>query len=141
MGLLRKPLVVAFPRARYTGLEVSPYLCRRYGWIEGSIDRFRDAQPFDLVICYDVVPYLDALRGARALANLGRLCRGLLYFAALTREDWREICDRRRTDRGMYLRPAAWYRHRLRRHFVELGVGFWLRRSCGVPVWRLERAP
>lgn len=141
IGVLRKPLVAALPRARYTGLEVSPYLCRRYRWIEGSVDRFRSAEPFDLVICYDVLPYLDAPRAARALANLGRLCRALLYFGALTSEDWRAVCDRSRTDTGMHLRPASWYRSRLRRHFVELGAGFWLRRGCGVPLWSLERAP
>ena len=31
LGLMRGPLLGAFPRARYTGLELSPYLCERYG--------------------------------------------------------------------------------------------------------------
>ena len=37
IGLLRKPFAKLLPRARYTGLEASGYLCRRYGWIQGSI--------------------------------------------------------------------------------------------------------
>ncbi len=34
IGLLRAPLQRAFPRARYTGLEYSEYLCKRYGWTQ-----------------------------------------------------------------------------------------------------------
>src|SRR5687767_4234179 len=33
VGLLRAPLKRALPRATYTGMEVSEYLCRRHGWI------------------------------------------------------------------------------------------------------------
>ena len=36
-GMLRAPLARLLPRARYTGLETSNYLCRRYGWEHGSI--------------------------------------------------------------------------------------------------------
>ena len=31
-GMLRKPFLKAFPKARYVGLDVSEYLCERYGW-------------------------------------------------------------------------------------------------------------
>ena len=37
MGRLRATLLRALPRASYTGLEVSDYLCERYGWVNGSI--------------------------------------------------------------------------------------------------------
>ena len=46
----------------------------------------------------------------RALNNLARLCRGMLYFTALTRKDWDENCDQSRTDSQVYLRTASWYR-------------------------------
>src|ERR1700722_14003043 len=32
IGLLRRPFAQVLPRARYTGLELSEYLCHRYGW-------------------------------------------------------------------------------------------------------------
>ena len=88
IGMLRAPLTRAFPRAAYTGLEYSEYLCRRYGWTQGSLANFR-ADPFDLVVCYDVLQYLDDRTAARAIVSLGKLTRGLLYVSALTARDWR----------------------------------------------------
>ena len=106
VGMLRAPLRRALPGVEYTGVEVSEYLCRRYGWTQSSVETYRAARPFDLVICYDVVQYLDDTRATRALANLARLCRGLLYFSALTRSDWYDNCDRSRTDRDAHLRSG-----------------------------------
>ena len=37
IGLLRAPLMRALPRAEYTGLEISEYLCERYGWVQGCL--------------------------------------------------------------------------------------------------------
>ena len=110
IGLLRTPLTRAFPRAEYTGLEYSEYLCERFGWTQGSLADW-SADPFDLTVCYDVLQYLDDRTAARAIANLGRLTRGVLYLSALTARDWRENCDRTRTDRDVFLRDAAWYSH------------------------------
>jgi SAM-dependent methyltransferase len=138
VGLLRAPLVRGLRRAHYTGLEVSEYLCQRYGWTHASLATFRTAEPFDLVVCYDVLQYLDEREAVRALANLGRLCRGLLYVSALTREDWRDNCDRTRTDGDVHLRTGEWYRARLRRAFREIGGGFWLRRTAPLPLWEME---
>jgi SAM-dependent methyltransferase len=139
IGLLRKPLQRAFPRARYTGLEYSEYLCKRYGWVQGSLADFAD-DPFDLVVCYDVLQYLDDRTAARAIANLGRLARGVLYLSALTEKDWRENCDRTRTDRDVHLRDASWYGKRLRRHFKPSGAGFWVRRGAPLTTWEMETA-
>jgi SAM-dependent methyltransferase len=139
-GMLRKPLEKAFPKARYVGLDVSEYLCERFGWELGTVDTWRSNISFDLVICYDVIQYLDDRRAARAVTNLGRLCRAVLYFGALTTLDWRENCDRRRTDAEVHMRTGAWYRARLRRYFTEIGAGFWLRRGAPLTVWELETA-
>jgi SAM-dependent methyltransferase len=141
VGLLRKPLVRFLPRARYVGLEASEYLCSRYGWEHGLLQNYRSHIPFDLVICYDVLQYLDDSDAASALANLSRLCRGVLYFTALTAGDWRWNCDQRRTDSNVSLRSADWYRRRLRRAFREIGAGFWLRRGSPITVWELEAMP
>jgi SAM-dependent methyltransferase len=139
-GMLRAPLKRLLPQAQYVGLETSEYLCARYGWQHGRIEAYRSRTPFDLVICYDVVQYLDDRNAARALRNLGRLCRALLYFGALTATDWRRNCDRRRTDAEVHMRDGSWYRTRLRRQFHEIGAGFWLRRGAPLTVWELETA-
>jgi SAM-dependent methyltransferase len=140
LGLLREPLLRRLPRAQYLGLEASPFLCERHGWEQGSVATWQAAKPFDLVVCYDVLQYLNDRTAARALANLARLCRGVLYLTALTTEDWRRNCDRRRTDRNVHLRPGDWYRQRLERRFREIGAGFWLRRGAPLVVWELETA-
>jgi SAM-dependent methyltransferase len=137
-GMLRAPLLRTLPGARYVGLESSDYLCRRYGWQRGRIETYRPRAPFDVVICYDVLQYLDARAAERALANCGRLCRGVLYFTALTRFDFEQNCDQARTDRDVHLRSAHWYRARLRRQFREAGLGFWLRRGAPLTLWELE---
>ncbi len=139
IGLLRAPLRRAFPRAEYLGLEYSEYLCERYGWTRGSLATFAD-QPFDLVVCYDVMQYLDDRTATRALANLARLTRGVLYLSALTERDWRENCDRTRTDREVHLRDAQWYGKRLRRSFRPSGAGFWVRRGSPLSTWEMETA-
>ena len=139
LGQMRAPVREYFPRASYTGLEVSEYLCRRHGWVQGSLAGYRPRAPFDLVICHDVLQYLEDREAIRALANLGRLCRGALYFSVLTREDWRRNADRSRTDGAVRLRPADWYRHRLERWFRPLGGGLLARRGCAPLLWELER--
>jgi SAM-dependent methyltransferase len=138
VGLLGRELTRSLPRAEYTGLEVSEYLCRRYGWRRGRIEEHRARSPYDLVICYDVLQYLDTSHAVRALANLARLTRGLLYFSALTRADFARNCDRARTDPDVHLRSARWYRTRLGRHFREAGLGLWLRRGAPLTLWELE---
>lgn len=137
-GVLRRELLKLLPRAHYVALESSEYLCRRYGWRRGRIEEFRARPPFDLVVCYDVLQYLDGAQAARALANFARLTRGALYFSALTRRDLERNCDRSRTDHDVHLRSAAWYRARLRRHFREAGLGLWVRRGAPLTLWELE---
>ena len=138
LGLMRASLRRGLPKAEYTGLEASPYLCRKYGWHQGSLADWRSRHTYELVICYDVLQYLGDRDAVRALANLGRLGSGLLYFSALTLEDWRYVADRAKTDRDVHIRPAAWYRRRLARHFIEAGAGFWIRRGANVTLWTLE---
>ena len=87
------------------------------------------ARRFDdlLALKREVSEDVDA--AARAIVNLGRLTRGVLYLSALTERDWRQNCDRTRTDRSVNLRPAEWYGARLRRWFRPSGAGFWIRRG------------
>jgi 2-polyprenyl-3-methyl-5-hydroxy-6-metoxy-1,4-benzoquinol methylase len=140
VGMLRAPLTRAFPGAGYVGLEYSEYLCQRYGWRQGSVATLRTRERFDLVVCYDVLQYLGVAEARRAIANLARVCRGALYFGALTSEDWRDNCDQSRTDRILGLRPGAWYRRELKRAFRPVGCGVWLKRNVNLTLWDLDTA-
>jgi SAM-dependent methyltransferase len=140
VGMLRAPLTRAFPGAGYVGLEYSEYLCQRYGWRQGSVATLRTRERFDLVVCYDVLQYLGVPEARRAITNLSRVCRGALYFGALTTEDWRDNCDQSRTDRIPGLRPGAWYRRELKRAFRPVGCGVWLKRDVNLTLWDLDTA-
>ncbi len=139
LGLMRRPLSEGFARASYTGVEWSEHLCERLGWQRGSVVDYAARWPFDLVVCHDVIQYLDDAHAGRAIDNLARLCRGALYLGVLTREDWEHNCDRARTDDRVHLRGAAWYRRRLARHFVNAGGGVFLKHDAPVVLWSLER--
>ena len=140
LGRLREPLLAKFPRDRYTGVEVSGHLCAELGWVHDSAATFRSRRRFDLVICQDVLQYLDDTEAEQALDNLARHCRGALFFGALTREDWEENCDQARTDGNGYLRDGAWYRRRLAPAFVCAGGGVFVARRAGVVMFELDRA-
>ena len=142
LGLLREPLLANFPRASYTGVEVSRHLCTELGWVHGCAATYRSEsrRRFDLVICQDVLQYLDDSETELAIENLARHCRGALFFGVLTREDWEENCDQARTDGHGYLREGVWYRIRLASAFVCAGGGVFVARRAGVVMFELDRA-
>lgn len=137
-GILLRALGRQFPAATTQGVEFSDYLCRRYGWQPGSVVDHHASTPYDLVVCNDVLAYLDDADCARALANLAALCRGALLLGVLTADDADDY-DPERTDPNQNLRPAAWYRRRLSRHFLNAGGGLHLRKPPDVVVWALDR--
>jgi SAM-dependent methyltransferase len=139
LGWMRPAMLSAFPGSAYVGLEFSEHLCRRFGWIQGSLADYRARARFDLVICYDVMQYLPERDARRAMANLGRLCRGALYFHAPTLEDWQHHADRSCSDGNIHLRESQWYRSRLSRRFRYAGFGVHVRRGVSFPQWELER--
>lgn len=140
LGWLRTPLLKAFPGAAYVGLEVSEHLCREHGWVHESLAQYRPRARFDLIICYDVMQYLSDRDAVRAMANLGRLSRGALYFHAPTREDWHDNADVETSDGEINLRAASWYRSRLSRNFEHAGFGVHVRRGVPWGQWELERS-
>ena len=139
LGLMRAPLLRHFPKASYTGVEASAWLCDRHGWIHASAATFTSPRPFDLVVCHDVLQYLDGREAGATLRNLGRLCRGVLHFSVLTREDWDLYCDKGSTDRNVHLRPGSWYRRRLASDFMNAGTGMFVRRGAPAHLWELDR--
>lgn len=141
IGLWREQMARHFAHARYRGVELSSYLCQRFGWEQGSVVDYTAAQPYDLVICQGVLPYLNVQDLQKALANLGALCQGALYVEAVTQEDWaNDVVDETLTDTRQFRHPAQAYRDGLSRHFVEMGGGLWLSHQADLPVFALERA-
>ncbi|MPM34414.1 hypothetical protein SDC9_80997 [bioreactor metagenome] len=139
VGLWREAVGQHFPGASYHGVEFSSYLCERFGWEQGSVIDYRSDEPFDLVICQGVLPYLSTADLKRALDNLGRLSRGGLYVEAVSREDYeRGVIDEDLTDARLFRHRASLYRQGLQTHFRELGGGVWLSDRCDVPLFELE---
>jgi len=137
-GTTLRALGREFPSARVQGVEYSDYLCKRYGWAQGSVVDYASDKPWDLVVCNDVLAYLNAAECAQALANIAALCRGAAFLGILTADDAGQY-DRARTDPQQHRRPAAWYRRRLARHFVNVGGGLHLKRPLDVTVWAMDR--
>ncbi|HLQ37750.1 MAG TPA: class I SAM-dependent methyltransferase [Planctomycetota bacterium] len=138
LGWWRSAARRCWPKSSYQGVEISDHLCRTHGWTHGSAADFAPGRRFDLVVCQGVLQYLPDRAAARALANLGRLCRGALYLEALTTADWRRNCDRSVTDGAVHLRPAAWYRRRLQVAFRNCGGGLFVHRQAAVATYELE---
>jgi len=139
LGHSRESVLRFFPAAKWIGLEASEYMARRRGFVHSTLEDYRARAPFDLIICNDVLQYADDLAARRALANLGRLSRGVLYFRVMTTGDWKSVADRSRSDGDVHHRPADWYRSRLARKFRPLGGGLLARRGCEPLLWELER--
>ena len=133
-GLLAK----RHPRADYTGVEYSPYLCGKYGWTRGSAADFQGRGLYDLVLCQSVIQYLGDEDARLAVANMARLCRGAVYLEIITKRDWRDHCDRKATDGQVHLRAGAWYRDLLAPHFRNAGGGLFLPRDSGAVLYELE---
>lgn len=137
-GFFKRALSKHYPEASYLGIDISAYVCARYGWKQASITTFSATESFDLVICNDMLQYLTAPEATRAIANLDRLCNGMLYLSVLTREDWENNCDQSRTDGEVHLRSTRWYRERLRPFFVNCGGGVFSNRRADLLLNSLE---
>ncbi|SCK12972.1 Methyltransferase domain-containing protein [Variovorax sp. HW608] len=141
IGLWKDIVERHFPGASYHGVELSDYLCDRYGWERGSVVDFEAKKPFDFVICQGVLPYLGPPDLKLALQNLGRLSEGALYLEAVTLEDFeRDVVDEEVTDPNLYRHRASVYRRGLARSFREVGGGLWLSRRAELPLYSLEFA-
>ena len=102
------------------------------------VDYTPTANP-DLVVCNDVLGYLDDEDAETALKRLSSYTVSALYLGVLTTEDL-ALCDSSRTDGNQITRPAAWYQDRLTDDFLNLGGGLFLKKTTDVTVWHLERA-
>ena len=127
------------PAVRVTSTDVSEHACATFGHEHRDIAQWAPKRPFDLVICTDVLQYLDDRAATRALRNLTTATRTCLYFDALTLFDAKHTVDRSKTDLNATLRTGEWYRQRLSRGFTQAGAGLWVRKGGTVVLHELER--
>jgi hypothetical protein len=139
IGLWRDWFAAHMPAVRYRSVDVSEYACAKYGHEKRDISAWRAREKFDLIICQGVLPYLDDGACAKAIANIGAMCRGFLYLEAITSRDLREVCDRTRTDVSVRARPASFYRRLLAKSFESLGCGMFHVRGGDIVFYDLER--
>jgi SAM-dependent methyltransferase len=138
LGKWRALLSRHHPGGDYTGVEISEYLCGKYGWTQGSAADFRGRGRYDLVLCQSVIQYLGDSEAEAAVENMARLCRGALYLEIITKRDWERNCNRKMTDGKIHLREDKWYRDLLATHFRTAGGGLFLPKTSPVVLYELE---
>ena len=93
-GVWRAPLLAARPGLRYAGVDPSEYAAARYGRARnimrggiGDLGRLRLRGRFDLVICADVLPYVDDDAIVDGVAWIAAHLDGCAYLHAMTTTD------------------------------------------------------
>ncbi|HET7268238.1 MAG TPA: class I SAM-dependent methyltransferase [Oleiagrimonas sp.] len=112
----RAPLRKLRPKIHYRGLDASEYVVARYGRTRniglaqfGMLEHLRFEQPFDLILCTNVLHYIGAAEIKRGLSGLDELLEGVAFLEVFTTQDATEG-----DDEDYVARPAAWYRRRFK---------------------------
>ncbi len=138
VGHWKGVLEALFGNIDYEGVEISEFLCERFGWRHGSVVDC-ETEPADLVVCQGVLQYLDDDEAEQAIANLAAHTAQALYLEALTDNDWAQAVDQSVTDGDVHLRSGAWYKERLAPYFQSCGGGIFVARDAGIVLYDLER--
>ncbi len=141
-GAWRAPLLKLRPKLQYLGFDSSEYAIARYGTRRNlrfarfaDFEHLRPCAPVDLLVCSDVMHYLDTRELDRGLPALAELCAGLAFLETFTRED-----ETDGDDVGFKARPAKFYRQRFQAQgFVPLGSHLWLSPTLADSTCALER--
>lgn len=128
-GAWRAPLLKLRPKVSYLGFDSSDYAVARYGSRRnlrqaafGDLAHLRPCPPVDLLVCSDVLHYLDTRELDRGLPGLVELTGGVAFLETFAREDEAEG-----DDHGFKQRPARFYRDRFTAvGYVALGSHLWL---------------
>lgn len=123
-GLWRAPLRALRPGLDYRGLDGSEYAVARYGRARHiGLARLRELEwlrldtRFDLILCTNVLHYVQANEVRAALIGIAEMLEGVAFMEVFTRGD--EVVG----DTDEYVaRAPAWYR----REFARVGLV-----SCG----------
>lgn len=116
------------PRIEYAGLDPSDYVIERFGRSRNIRKASFAELPslrlgvYDLVICSDVLHYVDDDEIRAGAATIADVTDGVAFIEVLTRED-----DISGDLHGLIRRPASWYRRVLRSAgMTEAGPYCWL---------------
>lgn len=128
------------PNIRYLGLESSEYSLRRFGLRRnirkgtfGDLESLRE-KAFDLVLCVDVLHYVETRELDRGLPALAGLTGGVAHLDVTTRED-----EPTGDLDGWIDRPAAWYQRRFRRAgLLSAGMMCWIPESLAEHLGTLD---
>lgn len=131
------------PGLRYQGVDPSPYAAGRYGKhrnvLRGradGLDALGLPGPWDLVVCCDVLHYLDDGEAREALRGISARLGGVAYLEAFTAED-----DVVGDLEGFHARPASWYVSAARRLFLTpVGMHCWVAPALAARATALETA-
>jgi len=140
-GAWRAPLRKLRPHVHYLGFDSSAYAIARYGRTRnlhlarfGDFSYLRPCPPVDLLVCSDVLHYLDTRELDRGLPALADLCGGVAFIEVFTREDAAEG-----DEQDFRRRSAAFYRQRLRALGLRpLGSHCWLSPTLAAHATALE---
>lgn len=119
-GAWRAPLLKLRPKIEYLGFDGSEYAVRRYGRSRnlrlvnfGELEHLRPGPPVDLLLCVDVMHYLDDGELRAGLSAFSDLCDGLAFIETYCAED-----DIEGDMVGFHRRSGDWYR----REFSQAGL-------------------
>jgi SAM-dependent methyltransferase len=90
----RAPLLRRRPNLAYVGVDPSEYAVARYGRSRdirlgtfGGLDRLDLRGPFDLIVCADVLLYVDDDDLRAGIETIAQLLRGVAYIEIFTAND------------------------------------------------------
>jgi SAM-dependent methyltransferase len=111
-GEWRAPLKAMCPTIAYLGIDPSEYAVNRYGRtrniVRGTLQgagSIAGDRSWDLIVCSDVIHYIEEEDLLRAIPSLAWMTGGVAYLDVTTIED-RPSGDME----GFFYRDAAWYR-------------------------------
>jgi predicted TPR repeat methyltransferase len=142
-GAWRQALRALRPGIRYVGVDSSAYVVSRFGKARGirygTFGTLATAEldgPYDLVVCCDVLQYVNTPELTRGLEAVAGLLAGVAFLEAYTSAD--EVVGDRR---GWHHRPPAFYRRAFHKAgLTSVGMHCWVGESLRSATAALERA-
>jgi SAM-dependent methyltransferase len=131
------------PGLKYTGMDNSPYAVGRFGKSRnivkgtfGEVARVIPEKKYDLVVCCDVLQYIEEKELIRGLRALEPRLGGLAFLEAYTRDDATEG-----DQSDWHFRNAAFYRRLFAKHkFTAVGMNSYVGKILKPLVLDMERS-